>query len=141
MSDQYTPPRPDLARPDTADRGAEPDRRDVRCDGAAPAKSGGGFASGMLVAVVFVVVAVLAAVLFGNRDSLGFGAEDAPAVTIENNTAPAASTADPDVAPAPVIPDPAPDVVPEEPVVPSPDVTPDAGADTGAADPVAPANP
>ena len=128
MSDQYTPPGTTTitSRPD-------PYRSDVRVEiptTAAPeaAPSESGFGTGMLVAAVFVVIAVIAAAIFSNRDGFGTGAGVAPpAVTIENNVAPA------DVAPAPAAPAPvpAPEVV--DPVAPVPD--------TGAAQPAVPAAP
>ena len=92
MSDQYTPPG---ANPYTTR--TDPNRPDVAVNVAPtikPAQSG--FGSGILVAVVFVVVAIIAAAVFSNRDV--FGRSDAPAgVSIENNVAPAATPA-PDAA-------------------------------------------
>lgn len=135
MSDQYTPPgakpysvRPDPTRPD-------PSRPDVRVNVSstsppAAAPSDTGFGSGILIAVVFVVVAIIAAAVFSNRDMFGTGAGDAtPGVTIENNVAPVENAAPAAVAPAPA--DPAPAVA--EPVTPAPDAA--------APEPVVPAAP
>jgi len=137
MSDQYTPQRPTTALRTTAIPGSESYNRDVRVE-VAPATptGGGGFSTGMLVAIVFVVVAVMAAVIFSNRDSMGFGSgTTAPDVSIENNVAPAADppaaiSVDP-VAPAetaiePVAPEPAPapEVAPADPATPAAPVLP-----------------
>ena len=135
MSDQYTPPgakpysvRPDTSRPDLS----RPDVR-VNVSSTAPpvaAPSDTGFGSGILIAVVFVVVAIIAAAVFSNRDMFGTGAGDAtPGVTIENNVAPVENAAPAAVAPAPA--DPAPAVV--DPVTPAPDAA--------APEPVVPAAP
>ena len=153
MSDQYTPPgakpysvRPDSSRPDPS----RPDlsRPDVRVNvsSTAPpvaAPSDTGFGSGILIAVVFVVVAIIAAAVFSNRDMFGTGAGDAtPGVTIENNVAPVENAAPAAVAPAPA--DPAPAVA--EPATPAPEVVdpvtpaPDAAAPEPVV-PAAPANP
>lgn len=134
MSDQYTPPGTTTitSRPD-------PYRSDVRVEipstaapAAAPSESG--FGTGMLVAAVFVVIAVIAAAIFSNRDAIGTGSGvTPPGVTIENNVAPADPVAPAEVVPAPTAPQPvpAPEVV--DPVVPVPD--------TGTAQPAVPAAP
>ncbi len=140
MSDQYTPPSP---KPYVAATG--PYRADVRVEVAPPAAPSAafnapretGFGSGILVAAVFVVVAIIAAAIFSNRDAIG-ASDAAPNVTIENTVAPAesAAPADPVPAPAPAAepapePAPAPEVV--DPVVPP--------AEAATPEPAAPANP
>ena len=142
MSDQYIPPRTPttVAGTDpyrTTTPGVDPYRTNVRVDvppGPPPAT---GFSSGILVAAVFVVVAIIAAAVFSNRDMFGVGTGDAPGVSIENNAAPAPvapseTVVDPVVPAAPA--DSAPTMVdPVAPATPVPDGTPVA--------PAAPANP
>ena len=152
MSDQYTPPgtNPYTTRTD-------PNRPDSRVDvnvSSAPTsgRSESGFGSGILVAVVFVVVAIIAAAVFTNRDMFDTNSgTSAPGVTIENNVAPAdaaSPAADPapaapaDAAPATAAPaaDTAPAVPETAPAVDSAEpAAPDAAAPTPA--PAAPANP
>ena len=125
MSDQYIPPRTTPPRPTTAVPGPEPYRTDVRVDVAPPAPSdSGGFSTGVLVTIVFVVVAIIAAAVFSNRDTASTGTgNSAPAVTIENNagSAPVETAIDP-IAPTPA-PAPAPDA-PATPVAPVSPVAP-----------------
>ena len=146
MSDPYIPPRP--VAPGVAGTttgiasgtpGGEYTRTNVNVVSPA-AKSGNGFATGLMVAMVFVVVAILAYSFLGNRDDDGTVLETTPNVSIENNPAPAAVpqaaapvAVVPDTAtPEPVAPDIAtPDAATPDPVAPAPD----------AAAPVAPANP
>ena len=138
MSDQYTPPganpypaRTDSYRPDVAVNVAP-----TTASPAAPSESG--FGSGILVAVIFVVVAIIAAAVFSNRDV--FGQSDAPAgVSIENNVAPA-STAAPDAATAnPEAPAAAAAPAAVEPAEPAPAAP--AAADPATPQPAAPAAP
>lgn len=95
----------------------------------------GGFSTGIMVALVFVVVAILAAVLYSGSD--GTGADDAvmPTTTIENNNTDPAPSAPAD-APATTPDTTAPDAA-------TPDATaPDATApDATAPDATAPAQP
>ncbi len=138
MSDQYnsqrpTPPRPSAVGTGQTLSGTEPSRSDVRVDVSSPPLARGGFSTGLLVAIVFVVVAIIAAAVFGNRDAFGVGDGGSPDVSIENNStapveavpaetapatdAPAATTVDP-VAPTPApAPEPAP--APADPATPA----------------------
>ena len=83
-------------------------------------ESSGGLGTGMLVAGVFVVIALLAIFMFNDRN--GDANNSDPSVSIENTNVPAA---DPAPAPAPVAPAPAPAPVPDTgtvaPVLPAPD--------------------
>lgn len=160
MSDQYVPPQPPVYTPGAVPTAADPYRNAARPElpPIAPVKSGGsGFGAGILVAAVFVVVAILAGAIYGytqNYGPIGGTAPAAqPAVTIQNNAAPAAPVA---ADPAPTAPAPAPAVpatppvadpvappaapVPADPVTPpvgDPPATPPAGTTA----PAAPANP
>lgn len=138
MSDQYIPPRTTPPRATTTVPGADPYRttaepyRDpLNRDLPPPVtpSSPSGLGSGMLVAAVFVVVAIIAAAVFGNRDMFGGDAVDAPVVPAESTIAPAETTIDP-VAPAPTAVDPA---VTPDPAAPAPDA--------GTTQPAAPVNP
>lgn len=141
MADPFTPLNAPVAS------GADPYRPTTRTDTAAAAmpnrvqpESVGGFGAGMLVVAVFVVVAILAAMVYSNRDYFFSPAADdaVPAsggsnITIENNAAPAAdapATA-PGVAPS------TPPAPAADPVVPAPEAT----APAPAPQPAAPANP
>lgn len=143
MSDQYTPPRP-VGTPPGAIPGTPRDdfartSVNVGVPPSRPVESGGGFGTGMLVAGVFVVIAILAFFIFGDRFSSTPRPDAAPSVAVENNNAPAADPAPapavvPDAAPAEPVPAPAtptPDTGTADPVVPAPDA--------GTADPVVPA--
>ncbi len=136
MSDQYTPPRPVGTTPG-AIPGAPRDEYtrtsvNVGTQPSRPVDSGSGFGTGMLVAGVFVVIAILAFVVFGDRFGSTPTPDASPSVAIENNNAPAADTAPapavvPDAAPAdpaPADPVPAPDTGTADPVVPAPDAAP-----------------
>lgn len=109
MADPYLPPRPG----GSTTAGGEQARTSIRVD--TPSAKSGGMGTGLLVAGVFAIVAILAFVVFG-RDGggpdIGAAGGNVPAVSIENNAAPAAPVADPAPAapvPAPVAPaDPAP---------------------------------
>ncbi len=92
-----------------------------------PVKSGNGFSTGLMVALAFVVVAILAYSVLGNRDSAVTTPDTVPAVSIENNAAPAPA---PDaVAPDAVVPDAAtPDAPAADPAAPAPDAAPAAPA-------------
>ncbi len=138
MSDQYTPPRSSPVNP--GDKPAAPrdeyTRTNIHVENppVRPGDSSGGFGTGMLVAGVFVVIAIIAYVVFGDRMGSGPTADPAPSVSIENNNA-AEPVPAPDAAPAAPAPAPdtgtvAPDPVAPDPVVPAPDAA-----------PVAPANP
>jgi hypothetical protein len=89
-----------------------------------PRTTGGGFGTGLLVAGVFVVVAIIAAAVFSNRDMFGIGLgvtpASSPAVTTPAVTTPAVTTpavTEPmETTIAPVAPTPAP--APEEPATP-----------------------
>ena len=136
MSDQYNSQRPTPPRPTTVGTGptipgADPYRSGVRVDVSNTAPARGGLSTGLLVAIVFVVVAIIAAAVFSNRDAFGIGTDGTPDVSIENNNAapvdaapaaatpavdaPAATTVDP-VAPTPA---PARDPAPAEPATPA----------------------
>lgn len=156
MADPYTPPRP--GTPDTVTPGlagtpsgvapgaprGEYTRTNVNVESPA-VKSGNGFATGLMVALVFIVVAILAYSFLGNRDDDGTALETTPDISIENNAAPAPAedavapdavapdAATPDAAaPEAVAPDTAtPDATTPDPVAPAPDAT----------APAAPANP
>ncbi|WP_309663410.1 hypothetical protein [Tabrizicola sp.] len=130
MSDPNIPPRPVTPGTVGTTAGVAPGAaRDeytrtnihVQAPAGRAVDSGGGLGTGMLVAGVFVVIAILAYVVFGDRIGSNTTGDTAPSVSIENNNTPAA---DPAPAPAPV-----PDAAPADPA-PAPD--------TGAADPVAP---
>ncbi len=127
MSDQSTPPRPTIAAAATEPYRSNTNVRVEVPPGPSPA---GGFSTGILVAAVFVVVAIIAAAVFSNRDVFGIGTTDAPAISIENNTAPAAAAPAPaatvvdpvapaNPAPAPAVVDPAPDAAPAAPMAPA----------------------
>jgi len=116
--------------------------------------AGGGFSSGMLVAAVFVVVAILAALVYSNRDYFSPAADNSD-VNIENTVAPAPATAMPEPASQPeAIPAADPPIQPEaDPVVPAPQATtptpvpeattpaPEAATPAPAPQPAAPASP
>jgi hypothetical protein len=126
MSDQYTPPRPVGTTPGTIPGAPREEYTrtsvNVGTPPSRPVDSGSGFGTGMLVAGVFVVIAILAYVVFGDRIGSTPTPDTAPSVAIENNNAPAADTA-----PAPtVVPDaaPAPETGIADPVVPAPDAVP-----------------
>ena len=131
MSDQYTPQTPNSSRPTIAGAGLDPLQPEYRGNTPTYARGDGGFSTGILVAIVFVVVAIIAAAVFSNRDMFGIGlgvtpasdtrensgsgATDAPATgtgatTGQTVDAPAQTTIDP-VAPTPV---------PADPVTPQP---------------------
>jgi len=105
MSDQNSPLRPTPPRPATA--AGEGYRSDVRIDTTAPPRSGGGFTTGVLVAIVVAVIAIMAAVLLGNGDRFGLGSGGtSDGLTIENNVANPPADAPATVAPvAPATPD------------------------------------
>jgi ribonuclease E len=139
MSDQYTPPgsAPPISGVVPGAARDEYTRTSVHVEAPAERRpsSGGGFGTGLLVAAVFVVVALLAYAIFSGRDGESVVPASSPEVSIENNNAPAAD------APAP-----APDVAAPADTAPAPDATapdavaPDAVApDAGTVDPVAPA--
>ncbi|TAG10924.1 MAG: hypothetical protein EAZ40_17475 [Rhodobacterales bacterium] len=133
MSDQYTPPRPIGTTPGTIP-GTPRDEYtrtsvNVGVPPSRPVDSGSGFGTGMLVAGVFVVIAILAYVVLGDRFGSTPTPDTAPSVAIENNNAPAAAPAPaptivPDSAPAEPAPAPAPDTGTADPVVPAPDAVP-----------------
>jgi hypothetical protein len=140
MSDPYKMPRsidPTTSAPGVPPRtpGDDYSRTNVRVDSApsVPVRSGNGFATGLMVAMVFVVVAVLAYALVGNGDDAAVAPTATPNVAIQNNAAPAAD-------PAASAPDAvAPDATAPEAVAPDA-VAPEAVApDAGTAEPVAPA--
>lgn len=136
MSDPYLPPNPLSANPTTAPRlsprppGDDYSRTNVRIEPGPPVavRSDSGFGTGLMVALVFVVVALLAYALVGNRED---AAPVSPELAIENDGSPEADVTVPDaVAPDAVAPDAvAPDAT-------APDVV---APDTGTADPVTPA--
>jgi hypothetical protein len=138
MSDPYKTPRsidPTTSAPGVPPRtpGDDYSRTNVRVDSGSsvPARSGSGFATGLMVALVFVVVAVLAYALVGDGDDAAVAPPATPDVAIQNNAAPAADPAAP--APDAVAPD---ATAPAEPDAVAPEaVAPDAGT----AEPVAPA--
>ncbi len=120
MSDPYTTPPQTSARPTVAAPGYDPQPATYRPDPAvAPRRGDGGFSTGLLVAIVFVVVAIIAAAVFSNRDMFGIGLGVTPVTTPGESAvepiAPAATepaepaTPDPALAPAPV------DAAPAEP--------------------------
>ena len=80
MSDQYNQQNPIPTRPPVAAVGLDPKRpSDYRSDAPlAPVRATGGFSTGLLVAIVFVVVAIIAATVFSNRDMFGIGNSVAP---------------------------------------------------------------
>lgn len=149
MSDPYIPPRPGtpgtvapgLAGPQVGASPGLPRGEYTRTNvnvGSPAVKSGNGFATGLMVALVFVVVAILAYSFLGSREDDPAGLESTPSVSIENNAAPAADAVVPDAiapdatAPEAVAPDAAtPDAATPDPAVPAPDTT----------APAAPANP
>ena len=99
MSDQYTPPKQPPYTRGTYVPGA-PNGTEVP-PSVAPIETGL-FGTGMLVALAFVVVAILAAAVFSYNRSAGVPAGTAPGVTIQNNTtAPAASGTTPSAAKTP----------------------------------------
>ena len=122
MSDQYTPPTQMPVRPTLASMGLD-SRRDAEFravpEPPIPRTNGGGFGTGLLVAGVFVVVAIIAAAVFSNRDMFGIGLgvtpASSPAVTTPAVTTPAV-TEPMETTIAPVAPTPAP--APEEPATP-----------------------
>lgn len=123
MSDQYTPPKPipSPMRPTISGASTDPHRSDYRAEGptVTPAKTGG-FSTGILIAIVFVVIAVMAAVLLGNRDMGGTDDSLIPVGGMSSGDpgTPVQPTGDP-VAPAPEpAPAPAPTEVPANPVTP-----------------------
>ncbi len=140
MSDQYTPPNPPGyagEKPRYTGRSELPPRPVVQ-------ETSAGFGTGMLVALVFVVLAILAVAVFGYNSTNLQPASNAPAVSIQNNAAPASgATADP--APAnPAAPAPADTIAPSvaDPAAPAPDTGATAPKpDTVAPAPPAPANP
>jgi hypothetical protein len=157
MSDPYKTPRsidPTTSAPGVTPRvpGDDYSRTNVRIDSAPPiaVRSGSGFGTGLMVALVFVVVAVIAYALVGNRDDAGPVPPATSDVTIENNAAPAdpaaetpstdalaPDTAAPDAtAPDAAAPDAAPDTIAPEATEPA---APEAPAPDAA--PAAPANP
>jgi len=140
MSDPYIPPRPGtapLGSPLGTVPGTEHNRTTINQGGpqhpvAIPGRSG--FGTGMLVAAVFVVVAIMAYAIFGNSDRSVPAPVTAPAATIDNSSP--ATTAPDAVTPAP---DPAPlDATPDAPAVPEPAVPEPAVPDPAVP---APANP
>lgn len=117
MSDPIQPPRPGAIQPPRP--GAIPPaplagtnrppnaNTNVRID-TPMRKSGSGFGTGLMVAAVFAVLAVIAYLVLGDTDTAG-PVGSAPSVNIENNTAPAptpAPTPAPAPAPAPAAPAP-----------------------------------
>jgi hypothetical protein len=142
MADPYKPPRPvnideTAGAPGLPPRtpGDDYTRTSVRVDAAPsiPARSGSGFGTGLMVALVFVVVAVLAFALLGNGDDADVVPAATPDVTIQNSAPPAEPAADPPapdaVAPDAVAPEAvAPDAGTAEPVAPAPDAAPAAPA-------------
>ena len=105
----------------------------------------GGFSTGIMVALVFVVVAILAAVLYSGSDGTATNGTDGSTTTIENNNADTAPSAPAD-APATVPDSTAPDAAAPDATSPdaaTPDATaPDATApDATAPDATAPAEP
>jgi hypothetical protein len=132
MSDQYIPPTRPAFTPGAVPPAAEPYRSSVHVEVPQAREAGSGFGTGMLVAMVFVVVAILAAVVFGYNRSVLPVSDGVPAVTIENNAAPAPA------APAPMVADPVAPAAPAAPPVAEP-ATP--APDAGTAAPAAPANP
>ena len=133
MSDPYIPNTSSTQTPG-ADRYGNPTRA-VPPTVSVQQSGGSGFGTGAMVAIVFVIVALLAAVFLYPRSGADIGQ---PAVTIENDNGAAVDT-------APVAPDAAP-VDPAAPAATAPDaavpeaVAPDAAAPDAAA-PVAPAAP
>lgn len=109
MSDQYTPPTPTPARPTIAGAGLDPNRSDYRADPSHTTTKGtGGFSTGALVAIVFVVVAIIAGLLFSNRAGVSTATDTQ---TDTQGSAPATQGMDP-VAPTPA---PTGDPVPADP--------------------------
>ncbi|GEM_PF-5811591 len=126
MADPLIQPRPGTQRPTPVAPRADTYQTDGRGDTALVATAGGMWAStGVVVAIVFVVLAVIAAVVFTNRDISGQGTGPAtPAAAVERSAAPAPAATPTVVEPA------APSqtqAAPETPAVP--------------ANPAAPANP
>jgi hypothetical protein len=118
MSDPIQPPRPGAIPPaPLAGTNRPPNANtNVRID-TPMRKSGSGIGTGLMVAAVFVVLAVIAYLVLGDTDTAG-PVGSAPSVNIENNTAPApipAPTPSPAPAPLPADPAPAPTPAPVEP--------------------------
>lgn len=103
MSDQFPAPTPIPARPTIAGAGPDPQRPVFHADPPAPAtRSDGGFRTGILVAIVFVVVAIIAAAVFSKRDLFGIGLGVTP-VSAPVKSAPVDSTIAPPVLPQPPV--------------------------------------
>ena len=90
MSDQYVPQKQPSPGPGAYVPGSQPNA--TQMPPVEPVRSSGGLGSGMLVALVFVVVAVLAAAIFSfNRSTV---VPAATGVTIQNNAASAPAATD-----------------------------------------------
>lgn len=118
MSDQYTHSTPAGARPTINGVGLDQNRSDYRADPPSLVPSSqSGFSTGIMVALVFVIVAIIAATVFSNRDMFGIGNSVTPAA-VSTDSAPADAGVDP-VAPTPVpAQDPQPADAPADPVTP-----------------------
>jgi hypothetical protein len=136
MSDQYANRNPSTPVP-----GAPTYRTTINADApqtVVAREPGGSFGTGMLVALVFVVVAIIAAAIYGTRDTTVVAPPAATEPAAVEPAAPAepVQTA-PEAAPVETAPEAAPDAAPET----APEaVAPDAAAPDAAA-PAEPANP
>lgn len=96
MADPYIPPHFGTQTPGTASPGTDRYRADSRPDMASTAPaSRSGLSTGVIVAIVFVVVAIIAAVMFSNRGTSTQGTGSTAPAVIDNTVRPADTNVQP----------------------------------------------